>query len=59
LAVVSRGELRVHPGRLDGSGEFGESGCNAKTTLPGFESELIVAAPQVLDEGMTCDDCPR
>jgi hypothetical protein len=53
------GDLRVHPGRSDGSGEFVEGGCDAKLAAPGFEPEFIVAASQVLDEGMTCDDCPR
>jgi hypothetical protein len=59
LAVVSPGELRVHPGRSDGSGEFAEGGCDAKPAVPGFEPEFIVAAPQVLDEGMPCDDRRR
>ena len=54
-----RGEVWVHPGRSDGSGEFAEGGSDAKTAVPGFEPEFVVAAPQVLDEGMPCDDCPR
>jgi hypothetical protein len=56
VAVVNCG---VEPGRSDGSGEFVEGGCDAKTAVAGFEPEFVVAAPQVLDEGMPCDDCPR
>ncbi len=56
---LRRGELRVHPGKSDGSGEFAGGGCDAETAVSGFEPEFMVAAPQVLDEGMTSDDCPR
>ena len=49
------GELPVHPGGSDCSGELAESGCDAKTAVPGFESEFIVAAPQVMEEGMPSD----
>ena len=55
----SGGEVWVHPGRSDGSGEFAEGGSGREDSCAGFEPEFVVAAPQVLDEGMPCDDCPR
>lgn len=39
----------------DGLGEFGERGCDA-TVRARFDSEFVVAAPDVLHERVTADD---
>ncbi len=39
----------------DHHGEFVERGCHSQVPVAGVDTELVVAATQVLDEGVAAD----